>query len=103
MPPCNDEPDIIVGRDADRHHYCGIEARPMTGCIPPNTNLTYDPAAPDDDPVMYVTEFGGRVYVFHQNSTWRSAKLPWPRRLWRWVTGLRWHWRNWRGNRRRGQ
>ena len=27
----------------------------------------------------------------------------WHRRLWRWVTGLRWHWRNWRGNRRQGR
>ena len=77
MPPCNDKPDIIVGRDAEGNKYWGIEHY-----------LCYDPAQPDGDPLMYVTTFNGRLYAFHQNSTWASAVLPWHRRLWRWVTGL---------------
>lgn len=55
----------------------------MLGCIPPNTVITYDPAKPgDDDPVMDTFTFGGRVYVFHRNSTWVSVHLPWYKRLW---------------------
>lgn len=52
--------------------------------------VTYYPDMPDNDPAIFMTEFGGRIYVFHQNSIWASPKprLFWHRRLWRWVIRL---------------
>ena len=54
----------------------------QVGCIAPGTIVSYDPAFPVNDPVMYVTEFNGKLYCFHQNSTWATPPLPWYKRLW---------------------
>mgnify|MGYP001592050336 CR=1 FL=1 len=43
--------------------------------------LVYDPAFPENDPLMCIHDFNGRLYVFHRDSVWVSVKCSW----WKWA------------------